>query len=194
MLKEYFDKIYCINLDRREDRWKETMKELDKWGMTDEVERYSAVDGSLLENHYNVNNGELGLIETHLKIIKESKDNNYKNVLILEDDIEFTDEIKNINNYFDILPKKWDILWFGANHNKHMGNKIKLIKPGGWGRTSRVYLIWLSPLGKVARIEMNGAASPSDIPFEEFGEYQLRDFRDFADEKGMEIEVEGKFK
>lgn len=77
---------------------------------------------------------------------------------------------------------------------KKMFNKIKLIKPGGWGRTSRVYLIWLSPLGKVARIEMNGAASPSDIPFEEFGEYQLRDFRDFADEKGMEIEVEGKFK
>lgn len=127
MLKEYFDKIYCINLDRRKDRWEETIKELDKWGISDEVERYSAVDGSLLENPYKVNNGELGLIETHLKIIKEAKDKNYKNVLILEDDIEFTDEIKNINNYFAMLPKKWDILWFGANHNKHMGNKINLI-------------------------------------------------------------------
>ena len=32
-LDKYFDKIYCINLDRRKDRWKETEKELKKWGL-----------------------------------------------------------------------------------------------------------------------------------------------------------------
>jgi len=77
---------------------------------------------------------------------------------------------------------------------KKMFNKIKLTKQGGWGNTSKVFLIWISPLGKVARIDMNSSASSRDIPFEEFGEYSLVDFRDFADEKGMEIEIEGKFK
>ena len=29
-LNDYFDKIYCINLDRRTDRWKETRVEFKK--------------------------------------------------------------------------------------------------------------------------------------------------------------------
>jgi len=79
---------------------------------------------------------------------------------------------------------------------KKMFNKIRLTKPGGWGNTSKIYLIWLSPLGKVARIDTNSSASSKDIPFEEFGEYKLKDFHDFVDSqgKGWEIEVEGKFK
>jgi GR25 family glycosyltransferase involved in LPS biosynthesis len=127
-LDKYFDKIYCINLDRRKDRWEETEKELKKWGLIDQVERYSAVDGNKINNNpYNVNNGELGLIETHLSIIKDSKKNGYKNILLLEDDIEFTEEINKVESYFSSLPENWDILWFGGNHNKHMGNKINLI-------------------------------------------------------------------
>ena len=34
MLKKYFDKIYCINLDRRTDKWSECESEFDKWGIT----------------------------------------------------------------------------------------------------------------------------------------------------------------
>ena len=79
---------------------------------------------------------------------------------------------------------------------KKMFNKIKITKKGGWGNTSKVWLMWISPMGKVARIDMNASASLSDIPFEEFGEYTLKDFHDFVDSKGSgwEIEVEGKFK
>ena len=77
---------------------------------------------------------------------------------------------------------------------KKMFNKIKLVKPGGWGNTTKTFLIWISPLGKIARIDMSGNASSKDIPFEEFGEYKLSDFHEFADEKDMEIEVEGRFK
>mgnify|MGYP003114858520 FL=1 len=77
---------------------------------------------------------------------------------------------------------------------KRMFNKIKLTKKGGWGRTSSVFLIWISPLGKIARIEQNSSASPNEIPFEEFGEYQLQDFQDFAEQNNFNIEVEGRFK
>ena len=31
-LKDTFEKIYCINLDRRTDRWDESIEEFKKWG------------------------------------------------------------------------------------------------------------------------------------------------------------------
>ena len=127
-LKKYFDQVYCINLDRRKDRWVETVTELRKWDLFDSVNRYSAIDGSTLENNkYPINNGELGLLETHLKLIRIAKEKKYKNILLIEDDIEFTEEILNIDFYFEKLPSDWEMLWFGGNHNKHMGNKIDLI-------------------------------------------------------------------
>jgi glycosyl transferase family 25 len=128
MLSKYFDKIYCINLDRRTDRWEETLIELKKWGLEDKVTRFSAVDGSTIPQINNkINKGELGLVETHIKIITEAKNNNYKNILILEDDITFTDEITKIEFYFEQLPKTWEILWFGGNHNTHVGATINKI-------------------------------------------------------------------
>jgi len=130
MLKEYFDKIYCINLDRRKDRWEETIEELNKWGITDQVTRFSAIDGGTVsedEKNYPINSGELGILLTHEKIINECIVNNYSKILILEDDIEFTNDIKNFNEFYEVTPKKWDMIYFGGNHNKHMGKKLNLI-------------------------------------------------------------------
>jgi transposase-like protein len=128
MMNNYFDKIFCINLDRRKDRWEETVTELKKWGIFDGVNRISAVDGNKIkDNPYPINNGELGLLETHLKLIRNAKEKKYKNILLIEDDIEFTGEINNLDKYFDQLPEKWDMLWFGGNHNTHVGNRINLI-------------------------------------------------------------------
>jgi len=76
---------------------------------------------------------------------------------------------------------------------KKIFNKILLRKEGGWGRTSKTYLIYISPLGKVARIEMSSSASQKDIPFEEFGTYKIGEFRNWAEENNFEIETEGRF-
>ena len=126
-MEKYFDKIYCINLDRREDRWNETLEELKKWGLSDSVSRYSAIDGNTLNNDTVINNGELGILTTHINIITEAKENNYNNILILEDDIEFTKEIENIDEYMSLVPSDWDMLYFGGNHNKHIGKEINLL-------------------------------------------------------------------
>lgn len=127
MLKKYFDKIYCINLDRRTDRWDETQTELKKWGLENEVERCSGIDGNSLKNETQIKDGELGILNTHLKIINESKEKNYENILILEDDIEFTEKIKLLDEYMSIVPNDWDMIYFGGNHNKHMGKKINYL-------------------------------------------------------------------
>ena len=126
-MEKYFDKIYCINLNRREDRWNETLEELKKWGLSDSVSRYSAIDGNTLNNDTVINNGELGILTTHINIITEAKENNYNNILILEDDIEFTKEIENIDEYMSLVPSDWDMLYFGGNHNKHIGKEINLL-------------------------------------------------------------------
>ena len=47
-LSKYFDKKFCINLDRRPDRWDIVSDEFNKWGIKD-VERVSAVDGKTVE-------------------------------------------------------------------------------------------------------------------------------------------------
>ena len=63
---------------------------------------------------------------------------------------------------------------------KKMFNKILLTYEGGWGSTPKRFLIYISPLGKVARIEMNTGASSRDIPFEEFESYKIGEFQDWG--------------
>lgn len=121
-LFERFDKVYLINLDKRTDRLEKFNEQVEKYDLG-EYERISAIDGNTLdlnEHNTNLKAGELGLILTNLLIIKEAKNKNYNSILILEDDCCFTDEVINIQNYFDFLPKDWDLLYMGGNHNTHM--------------------------------------------------------------------------
>jgi hypothetical protein len=63
----------------------------------------------------------LGLVLTNLSIIKLAKENKYETILILEDDCNFSEEIKKVDEYFSLLPLDWDMLYMGGNHNTHMG-------------------------------------------------------------------------
>jgi len=119
-----FDKVYCINLDRRPDRLENFKKEVEKYNLG-EFERFSAYDGKGLNltNEYNLKPGEIGIIKSNLDIIKDAKKNNYKTILIIEDDCVFKDEIINFEDYFNLLPNDWDMLYMGGNHNTHMGVK-----------------------------------------------------------------------
>jgi hypothetical protein len=122
-LFDYFDKVYCINLDRREDRFENFKKEVEKYNLG-EFERFSAYDGKTLDlSKYNttLNPGEVGVILSNLDIIKNAKENKYDKILIVEDDCVFSDNIKTIDSYFNLLPENWDMLYFGGNHNLHMG-------------------------------------------------------------------------
>jgi glycosyl transferase family 25 len=117
---EEFDKIYCINLDRRPDRWEKVSKTFDELDIKDVV-RYSAIDGNTLDldsikYNKNLNRGELGILETHLQLVQEAKDVGYKQIMIMEDDVKFTDEIHKFNEYMEAIPKGWDMIYVGGNH------------------------------------------------------------------------------
>ena len=114
-LNEYFEHIYCINLDKRIDRWEECQIQFEKHSL--DVERFSAIDGSIIENDTKLANGELGILRTHIELIKDAKEKGYKNILILEDDVEFDDDLnQNFTSIINQIPNNWIMLYLGANH------------------------------------------------------------------------------
>lgn len=125
-LNNFFDKIYCVNLDTRIDKWNECKKEFQKLDI--QVERFPAINGaSLFKQGMNLTAGAYGLMLTHQEILKEVVLKKYKNVLILEDDVTFID---NFYSYFfdkiQSLPEDWDLLYLGGNNYFHQGN-FKLV-------------------------------------------------------------------
>ena len=69
------DKVIYLNLDKRTDRRNEIEGELNKLDI--DYIRFSAIENK---------NGPIGCCESHLEIIKLARKNEYKNVLIFEDD------------------------------------------------------------------------------------------------------------
>ena len=71
-IEDYFERIYCINLLKRKDRWDDFTKEMKRINV-ENYERYNAVDGKLIKNNTNLLSGELGVLNTHISLIKKLK-------------------------------------------------------------------------------------------------------------------------
>lgn len=119
---DFFEEIYCINLDERTDRWEHSKSEFEKVGILDKVKRFSAIKD---------NDGRVGIIKSNLAIVKIAKEKGLKNVLVFEDDVKFI-----INNSQEVLEKSigqigelnWSLFYLGANtHNKLIKIKPNLI-------------------------------------------------------------------
>jgi hypothetical protein len=120
---ERFDKVYCINLKHRQDRKISILTQCKNHNLG-EINFFEAYNGNEIKNPYNILNGAFGLILSNIDIIKEAKEKNYKSILVIEDDCYFTDEIKNIDSYLEMLPSDWDMFYLGGNHNiGWMGNE-----------------------------------------------------------------------
>jgi len=115
MINSYFDKIYCINLDRRPDKWAISEAEFRKHGLA--VERFPGVDGQMLNAKTIVDGGNRGCSLSHVGVLRDIIARGYERVLVLEDDVEF---IPNVQEYFDNnvrhIPAQWDMLYLGGNH------------------------------------------------------------------------------
>lgn len=91
----HLDKIIYINLDKRTDRKEQIESELDKFGL--KYDRFCAIECEKF--------GIYGCGLSHLAVLKKAKEQNYKNILILEDDFEFliTKELfeEQLNKFFE---------------------------------------------------------------------------------------------
>lgn len=111
----FFSNIFCINLEKRKDRWEGFVEECKKNNILN-YQRFDAIDGKKILNNTNLLNGELGILLTHLDLIKKCKNKNFENVLIMEDDVLFSEEINNLEKYLNQVPEDWDFIYFGGNH------------------------------------------------------------------------------
>lgn len=119
--------IYIINLPRRTDRKKEMIEKLEKAGINN-YEFIEAIDGQDLNiieefNLFNklnlkkksqleiVTSGHYACLLSHIKAIKKAKENNFSNIMILEDDVDFTNDFLNKLN---IQVEKYDIIYLGG--------------------------------------------------------------------------------
>jgi GR25 family glycosyltransferase involved in LPS biosynthesis len=117
------DCIYCINLDVRKDKWKAMHQKLSDQGL--KANRVPAINGwkelareqiKAIQKPYKsrLNKGQVGCLLSHLSILKDAENRNFDRVLILEDDVNFVSEMKDLSKYLDkisALDPEWDILF-----------------------------------------------------------------------------------
>jgi GR25 family glycosyltransferase involved in LPS biosynthesis len=126
-LNELSKSIYVINLKERSDRRDHIIKELNKVECDNYI-LFDAVNGGEIPNNSRLTNGMFGLVSTYLNIYEHWKNNKTGNITIIEDDCVFVDDFnEKINNYIKYVPDNWDMIYFGGNHNKHMGIKTENI-------------------------------------------------------------------
>jgi GR25 family glycosyltransferase involved in LPS biosynthesis len=118
------DKIYVINLKKNTDRWDSISRMAKKANVN--ITRFDAIYGKELEsNHQDILKyfvkdhklyaGQIGCALSHIKIWEDAIKNNYKNIIIFEDDAIIPEDFwRKFNNAYNELPKDWDMLLLGG--------------------------------------------------------------------------------
>lgn len=109
MYKEFCNNIYVVNLPTRTDRLKTITKELIRVELPFKVFKAFLPTNNTYTRAENYAN-----YLSHMEIVKEAKNNNYKNVMILEDDCIFSKDFAlQINKSLLELKEDWNILYLG---------------------------------------------------------------------------------
>jgi GR25 family glycosyltransferase involved in LPS biosynthesis len=144
----YFDKIFCINLQHRTDRWANCQDTFEKLGIYEKVTRLEGVNclelyktENLFANYFNngipnhidiINLRRAGCALSFIQAVQQAKQKGYKNILIFEDDISLyasvPDTITTLNNCLTELPDNWELFYLSANPTSFHGH-IQPITP-----------------------------------------------------------------
>jgi glycosyl transferase family 25 len=79
---EFVDKAFCINLDRRADRWEAVSETFRQVGIEDSIIRFPAITAE---------DPRVGCLHSHIECVKKGMDEDADNLLVLEDDVVFND-------------------------------------------------------------------------------------------------------
>ena len=119
----YFDMIYCLNLDKRRDRWDKVKKEFRRFGIS--ASRFSAIDGenmsypesdrieAMSDRGLIENSRALGCLKSHIEMIKDAKSKGYNRILIFEDDILISEDFHSRISLLSQMD--WKIFYLGAS-------------------------------------------------------------------------------
>jgi GR25 family glycosyltransferase involved in LPS biosynthesis len=130
MEKKYFDKIYIINLKKNIERKKKCLINLKNNNISN-FEIVEAIDTITNENYdisynniitkftrdfikNNFSKGAFGCLLSHINCVIDAKKNNYKQILILEDDFILINNFEyELNELFANIDNNWDFIYLG---------------------------------------------------------------------------------
>lgn len=124
---------FCINLDRRTDRWEKVRKKFDRLSWP--VERFSAISyseatvGGIDANH-------AGALDSHRGCWKHCLERGHEIIAVFEDDVVFTSDFKDIfARAFAALPRWWRFWQFHSSHARTLplSKYVTRIMSAGWG-------------------------------------------------------------
>lgn len=106
---DYFDRFYCISLEKCHDRRKNVLKSFSKVGLTGKV------DFVLVKPH--PINIEQGMYESHMTCLRRGLECGAKNIVVFEDDVIFdrynAENFKKCTQFLSEHPE-WKVLLLGA--------------------------------------------------------------------------------
>lgn len=109
--------VFVIHLEHRHDRLFYIQEEILK--ITENYSLFSACNGHELKTSYNLLPGELGIQQTHIKLLNLAKNLELESVLILEDDVAFSESIQQLLiDSLKNVPDNCDLLYLGGTHKQ----------------------------------------------------------------------------
>jgi hypothetical protein len=106
---DFFDRIYCISLEEREDRRKSAIASFSQVGLTGKVEFV------IVKRH--PSNVMQGMYESHMTCLRKGLEAGAKNIVVFEDDVIFerfdTERLRNCTEFLRQRPD-WKVLLLGA--------------------------------------------------------------------------------
>ena len=110
VFNDYFDIVWYINLDRREDRRERMRGVFGEQGI--EAVRFPAIEPR--EGTANLRPQKLGNKLSHLKVIELSRDTD--SIFVFEDDVEFHRNFHELfGEFMRDVPDDWDMIFLGVN-------------------------------------------------------------------------------
>ena len=112
---DFIEKVVYINLAKRTDR-REHMEKLTKV-FDNRVIRFEAVEYTP---------GIIGCAKSHIAVLEMAIENNWKNVLILEDDSEWNDKKEAYECFKKLTKNDFDVLLLGGSYTTYEKDTFKL--------------------------------------------------------------------
>lgn len=105
---EFFEAIYCLNLDERTDRWEAASRRFAELGLVSRVERFPAIRTPA--NHH------VGCTLSWRHMVATARERGLRNFLGIEDDAIFLDDTLGVlgRAISELDGRPWDLLYLGG--------------------------------------------------------------------------------
>jgi len=125
---ECIEKVVYINLEHRLDRKERVESELKKYFPSEKIQRFNAIKDE---------RGAVGCTKSHIAVLEMAIQQNWNNVLIVEDDAIWSKFDKGYPVYETLIKNQFDVITFGTTYVKYDNTNYRLLN----GQSTTAYLV-----------------------------------------------------